>query len=411
MKNTLHKEQTHSFSERHIKFILMTILGLYPLVGMGIDLIAPSLPAISLDLNASNTFAKNLITFYMLGYMFGNFFIGFISDAIGRRKPMLLGYLVFTIVSVLPALFNKPYLLLIARFFQGFTLAAFAVSSRAVFSDILPKEKLISTATLIATMWGIGPIIGPMIGGYLQYYFNWQMCFYFFALMGFIGLLSIFFIIPETHFSRQALQYKQLKRNFITILTHRTFLGIVILMGIAYSLLIVFNTLGPFLIQTHLGYTAVYFGQVALFMGITFLAATFLCRRLLKQLYPEEILFYTIFIFTCVATISVFLALVFGNNVWIIIVPSLFMFFACGLIYPTAMGKGLSLFRHLAGSGSAVMNLISISITSLTAFIMSFIHAEKVIVIIIIYLCLMLLASLIYYLLVRPKKERLLPHD
>lgn len=406
MKNNIHTQNgyaTQPFSESYIKLILIAILGLYPLVGMGIDLIAPSLPAISHDLNVSYNFSKNLITFYLFGYMLGNFLIGFLSDAIGRRKPMLLGFIIFIIASVLPAIFNKPLLLLIARFFQGFTIAAFAVSSRAVLSDILPEDKLIRTATLIATMWGIGPIIGPMIGGYLQFYFNWQMCFYFFAFMGFMGLLAMIFIIPETHFHRQPLQYKQLKNNFVTILSHRTFLGIVMLMGITYSLLIVFNTLGPFLIQTSLGYSSVYFGQVALFMGITFLIGTFLCRRLLKQLYPEDIFFYAILIFTSIAAIGVLLALVYGNKIWVIVIPSLCMFLGCGVMYPTAMGKGLSLFRHLAGSASATMNLISISITSLTAFVMSFIHADNILIIAYIYLGLMLLASIIYFLLVRSK--------
>ena len=46
------------FSESRIKFILIAILGLYPLVGMGIDLITPSLPAISHDLHTSNNFSK-----------------------------------------------------------------------------------------------------------------------------------------------------------------------------------------------------------------------------------------------------------------------------------------------------------------------------------------------------------------
>jgi MFS transporter, DHA1 family, multidrug resistance protein len=373
------------------------------LVGMGIDLIAPSLPAISHELQASDNFSKNLITLYLLGYMFGNFIIGFLSDALGRRKMMLLGFLIFIAASITCALYGKPLILLSARFIQGFTIAAFAVSSRAVLSDILPKERLIRTATLIATMWGIGPIIGPILGGYLQFYFNWQMCFYFFAFMGLLGLLAMIFIIPETHFHRQPLKFQLLKNNFITIITHRNFLGIVTLMGIAYSLLIVFNTLGPFLIQNSLGYSPVFFGQLALLMGLAFLSGTFLCRRLLQQLYPKDILFYSISFFTLVAAISVIAAFIYANNIWAIILPSLLMFLGCGIIYPAAMGKGLSLFRHLAGSGSAVMNLISISITSFTAFIMSFILADNALTIAYIYFGLMVLGGMIYYFLIRPE--------
>lgn len=393
-------------SDKRANLILITILGLYPLVGMGIDLITPSLPAISHDLHTANSFSKNLITFYLFGYMLGNFLVGFLSDAIGRRNPMLYGFLIFITVSLLPAIFNIPFLLLISRFLQGLTIAAFAVGSRAVLADIIPKDRLIRSVAMIATMWGIGPIIGPVIGGYIQYYFNWQMCFYFYAFMGFIALLMMIFIIPETHFNRQPLQLKQLKNNFITIISHKTFLGIVILMGIAYSLLIVFNTLGPFLIQTSLGYSSVYFGHVALFMGLCFLAGTFLCRRLLKDFYPENIFFYSILFFSLVAAISVLAALVFGDNIWVIIIPSLFMFLGCGLIYPAAMGRGVSLFQHLAGSGSAVMNLVSISISSFTSLVMSFIHANNAMTITYIYLALMLLAITIYFLLIRSNKSQ-----
>lgn len=403
MKNDakISQEQISHFSESKIKWILFAILSLFPLVGMGVDLIAPSLPAISQDLNASHNFSKNLITLYLLGYLLGSIIIGFLSDALGRRILMLLGFLVFTAASLLPALLSLPSMLLLSRFLQGVTIAAFAVSSRAVLSDILPKERLVHTATLFATMFGIGPIIGPVIGGYLQFYFNWQMCFYFFAFMGFLGVLAMIFIIPETHFHRQPLQFKQLKNNFVTIITHRVFLGIVMLMGVAYSILIVFNTLGPFLIQTSLGYSSVFYGQVALFMGLTFLSGTFLCRRLLLQLYPKDIFFYAISFFSAVAAISVIVAFIYTHNILTIILPSLFMFLGCGIIYPTAMGKGLSLFRHLAGSGSAIMNLISISITSFTSFIMSFIHADNAITIACIYLVLMVLAGLIYYFLIR----------
>lgn len=399
--NTLNNPLPPTYSERRLHLILIVILGLYPLVGMGIDLIAPSLPAISRDLNTSTTFSKNLITFFLLGFMCGNFMIGTLSDVVGRRKPMLFAFLVFILASILPAIFNEPYILLASRFFQGVSIAGYSVNGRAVLADVLPREKLLHFATLIATMWGIGPIIGPVIGGYLQFYFNWQMCFYFFAFMGLLGFLALFFIVPETHFRRQPLQYQQLKNNFIMIVSHKIFLGLVIIMGITYSGLIVFNTLGPFLIQDTLGYSPVYFGHIALLMGCVFLVGTMLCRRLLKEFDSEDIFFFSVVFFTIVSALSVLVALIVGNDVWVIIIPSIFMFLGCGIIYPTSMGKCLSLFTNLAGSVSAVMNLISMIITSLIAFIMSWIHADKALIIIAIYLGLMLTSCMFYYFLIR----------
>lgn len=161
---------------------------------------------------------------------------------------------------------------------------------RAIFSDVLDTKQIMRAAAMMATMWGIGPVIGPVIGGYLQFYFNWQACFYFFAAFGLIAFITVLFVIPETHFDRHPLNFTLIKNNFKTIVTHRTFMGLVTLMGLFYSLLIVFNTLGPFLIQTELGHTSIYFGRAALLMGVCFLIGTTTCRRLVKTFLPENIL-------------------------------------------------------------------------------------------------------------------------
>jgi Bcr/CflA subfamily drug resistance transporter len=388
-------------SSRRVNFILFALLSLYPLVGMGVDLIAPSLPAISQNLSISTTFSKNLIAIYLFGYACGNFIIGFLSDALGRRKLIVLGLFIFVIVSLLPTFFINATVLLLARFLQGFAIAAFAVVARAIFSDILPPERLIRMAILISTTWGIGPIIGPVIGGYLQFYFNWQACFYFFAAFGALGFIVIFLVLPETHFHRQPLNIKQLGNNFATIVSHRLFMGMVILMGITYSLLIVFNTLGPFLIQSQLGRTPIYFGHVALFLGLTFLIGTIVCRRLTKYHKPEKILQVAVLFFLIIATLGLLLAFIANKNMTLIVILSLFMFLGCGIIYPAGMSKGISLFRHLAGSGSAIMNLINVLITSITAFLMGFVTANNAIPMAVFYLVLMLLCGIIWWLLIR----------
>lgn len=393
----MYQENKLNLSPNREKLILIIVMCIFPLVGMAVDLVAPSLPAISHSLHISNTVSKNLIAIYLLGYALGNFFVGFLADALGRRKLGIIGFLLFTIASLLPAFIPNITVLLSARLLQGLALGGVTVVGRTILSDILPPEKLIRIATLIATMWGIGPIIGPVIGGYLQYYINWQAGFYFFALYGFMGLWGMIMIIPETHFNRQALNFKQIKSNLTTIVTHKLFMGIVILMGIAYSSIIVFNTLGPFLIQTQLGHTPVYFGHVALYMGLVFLLGTITCRYLVKQYQPEQIIFITISVFLLISIIWTILAYIAGKNMSVVIIPSLFMFFGAGIIYPAGMGRGLTLFRHLAGSGSAVMNLINVLTTSLTALVMSFITASSVLPMACIYFGLMILSSLIYW--------------
>lgn len=404
MLNNSCKEYTVTpYSAKQINIIVWIILSLFPLLGMGVDLISPSLPAISHHLNTSADFAKNLISLYLLGYACGTLISGFLSDAIGRRKLMLCGLGFFVIASIFPAIVNRAWALLLARFIQGFSMSGAVVVARASLSDVLPPEKFVRLAITTAILWGIGPIIGPFIGGYLQYYFDWEACFYFFAIYSFILFLSAFFFIPETHFNRQPLRINQMKNNFILIIKNKMFVGLVFIMGMTYSLLIAFNTLGPFLIQNALGYSPIYFGHVALCMGLIFLIGTFICRRLMQMWNPEKILFFMLPLFLLISIIGLLLSFFDAKNIEIIIIPSLFMFLGCGILYPTCTGKTLSLFQQLAGSGAAVMTFINLSITALVAFITSLIHSNTAIPMMGIYFGLMVLSACSYYCLVSRK--------
>lgn len=81
-------------SQKRANFLVWTILILYPMVGMGIDLIAPALPDISRSLHISSMLTKNLISMYLFGYAVGNLLIGFLSDAWGRRRNSLIYFFI-----------------------------------------------------------------------------------------------------------------------------------------------------------------------------------------------------------------------------------------------------------------------------------------------------------------------------
>ncbi len=163
-----------ALSERRTSIIVWTLLGLMPIVGMCVDLIAPSLPSMAQSLNISTGIAKDIISIYLIGYGLGNFFTGLLTDSLGRKTLLRLSLLGFFISSLLPVLYPKIEAVLLARFLQGFTIGSVAVVARAILSDILPAEKLVRLGTILGAMWGLGPIIGPAIGGYLQFYFGWK---------------------------------------------------------------------------------------------------------------------------------------------------------------------------------------------------------------------------------------------
>ena len=65
------------FPEKRTQIIVWNLLCLMPMIGMVVDLVAPSLPAIAKTLQVSNSLSKNIISTYLLGYAIGSFFWGF----------------------------------------------------------------------------------------------------------------------------------------------------------------------------------------------------------------------------------------------------------------------------------------------------------------------------------------------
>lgn len=389
-------EDIKDLSENRIKLITWTLLCIMPIMGMVVDLVAPSLPAIANSLKVSNGIAKDVITMYLIGYAIGNFVTGFLTDAWGRKYLLRVFLLGFVVSSLLPTIFPRIEVLLVARFLQGFTIGAASILARAVFSDILPGDKKVHLGALIGTMWGLGPVFGPVIGGYLQFYFGWKSCFYFLAAITAICFVATYFIVPETSTKRHPLEVGVIARNISEVISHKSFMALPILMGVSYALIIVFHTSGPFLVQNILGHSSVFFGHLALSMGVSFLLATFLCRYLLT-IYPVDriylIVITTAFIVTAVGVGIAYFA---NKSIIIMVIVSGLMFVTSGILYPMSMGKGLSYFGHIAGTASAIMYLINGCIISLVSFMMSFIEIDSVIPIMWVFFVLILICCVVY---------------
>lgn len=368
---------------------------------MAVDLIAPSLPAISHHLQAPAASIKLVITLYLIGYALGNFFTGFLADAWGRQKLLRITLLGFVLSSALPIIFPTLTVLLISRTLQGLLLGSVAVSSRAIFSDILPPEKLTHMGTLIGTMFGLGPVLGPVIGGYLQFYFDWQSCFIFFTAISFLGLIAVFFIVPETHLNRDPLNLNTIKKNMLDVLKHKVFMGLVLIMGCVYSLLISFHTLAPFLIEIDLHHSSAFFGRLAFYLGLVFLASTFISRRLLKTNPAEKLIFIGLHLFFVIAVIGLIVSYFKPNSLCLIAIISGLMFYCTGSTFPMSMGKGMSFFRHIAGTATATMYLINILITSLASFLIGFINVHSALPIMWVDVSLLLICLGVYWSLMR----------
>ena len=82
------------------------------------------------------------------------------------------------------------------------------------------------------------------------------------------------------------------------------------------------------------------------------------------------------------------------------------MFFGAGFIFPVSMGKGIALFRHIAGTASAVMYFVNVLLTSLSSFLISFVNMQSAIPLMWIYFILTLICTVVYWRLIHQPVSR-----
>ena len=186
------KKKDHS-----LLFIFITIF--IDITGLGI--IIPVIPALITELiNGSISEAAKYSGWLMFSYASLQFlfapFLGGLSDQYGRRPVILLSLFGFGINYLVLALAPNIIWLFLGRIFQGIMGASLTTAS-AYIADISTPEKKAQNFGLIGAAFGLGFILGPVIGGYLGQ-FGSRVPFIAAAAFTLINLIYGYFILPES---------------------------------------------------------------------------------------------------------------------------------------------------------------------------------------------------------------------
>lgn len=177
--------------------VLMTVV----IDAMGIGLIMPVMPALMQELGA-NDLGRAAIwgtalsaLFALMQFTFGPM-IGNLSDHFGRRPVLLVSLLVAAIDYILHALAGSLFVLTIARIIAGIA-AATQSTANAFMADVSKPEEKAQNFGLIGAAFGIGFILGPLIGGLLGAY-GPRAPFIAAAILAALNFTVGYFVLPET---------------------------------------------------------------------------------------------------------------------------------------------------------------------------------------------------------------------
>lgn len=333
------------------------VLGLLAALGpLCTDLYLPALPALSNELSTSASTAQLSLTAGLLGLGAGQLLFGPLSDARGRRGPLLISLAIFLLTSVWCALAPDIHQLIIARFLQGASGAGGAVLSRAIARDLYSGYELTRFFALLMLINGLAPILAPVMGGVLLRVMDWR------GIFVALSVIAILLVVISAWRLRETLPPERritggvgkLLRSIATLLTQREFMGLCLTQGLVGAGMFAYIGASPFVLQEVYQLSPQAFSLCFAINGVGMVLsaqiATALCRKKGELAVLKMAL--------CIAVLAALALLVAGfvqAPLPVIMVPLFITVSMIGLIGPCASTLAMQGQGNLAGSASALI--------------------------------------------------------
>jgi DHA2 family multidrug resistance protein len=161
-----------------------------------------ALPYMQGGLSATQDQIAWVLTSYIVATAVATPLTGWVSARVGRKRVFMWSVAVFTVTSLLCGIAQSLTEMVLFRVLQGMAGAALVPLSQAILLDAYPREKHGSAMA----MWGVGimvgPILGPTLGGYLTEYADWRWVFLINLPVGLLAWMMIGAFVPETERKR-----------------------------------------------------------------------------------------------------------------------------------------------------------------------------------------------------------------
>ena len=245
-------ENPHSVPPRRIALLLA---GLSMFGPFAIDAVFPAFPQIGSQFAADKLGMQQVISAYLLAYAFMSLVHGALSDALGRKRVIVVGLVVFTLASVGCALSRDMPTLLLFRALQGLSAGVGYIIGRAVIRDLYDGHDAQRLMSQVSMIFSIAPAIAPVIGGLLLGWGNWQAIFWFLVVFSALLLAVTARWLPETHplERRTPLRAASLARDYWHIASNRRFLRLAGAGSFAFGGLFLYIASAPAFVMDLLG--------------------------------------------------------------------------------------------------------------------------------------------------------------
>ena len=324
---------------------LALTLGAFVALGpLTIDMYLPALPTIREELATSSATVQLTLTGTLIGLALGQLVIGPLSDALGRRRPLLAGTALHVLASLLVLVAPTVEVLGALRVLQGIGTAAASVVALAIVRDLYEGRAAATMLSRLFLVMGVAPVLAPTIGGELLRFTSWRGVFVVLAVYG-VAVLAL-----GTFGLRETLPPERRRRGGVTgtlrtyggLFRDRTYVGLIVVAGLTMAALFTYVSGSSFVYQRQFGLDEQQFGMLFGAGAVWLIAATQLNPVLLRRWSPAQILVAGTVGGAVAGGVLAVLAAADIGGLFGVVVPLWAVLFAAGLALPNAPALALS---------------------------------------------------------------------
>ncbi|AXB44364.1 multidrug effflux MFS transporter [Amycolatopsis albispora] len=345
--------------QRGLARYVLILGGLSAFGPLSIDMYLPALPVMTSELGTSDATLQLTLSAFIVGLAIGQIVIGPLSDAIGRRKPLIAGLAIYVVASVLCALSPTAELLIASRALQAVGAAAGIVIARATVRDLFSGIAMTRFFSMLMLVNGLAPILAPIVGGQVLNFTSWRGVFVVLTVFGALLMTVAALFLPEPlpmeH--RRPARFGPIMRTYGGLLRDRNFVGYALASGLLFGAVFAYIAGSSFALQDVYQLSPQQYSLVFGLNGIGIVALGQVNGRIVGRFSERALLRFGLGL-ASVGALGILLATSLHLSLAVVLPPLFLLVSSIGLIMPNATSLAMAEHPRTAGSASALLGVL-----------------------------------------------------
>jgi len=347
--------------QSQLEFVAL-MAALMSIAALALDALLPALDIIGNAVGVTNP-AHNqlLITLFFLGLGTGPLLFGPISDSIGRKPVVYMGFGLFIFASLLCVYSQSLELMITGRILQGVSLSAPRTISIAMIRDKYSGDYMARVMSFVTVVFILVPIIAPAMGKWILDFYGWEAIFHVQVLFGILVSVWFWRRQPETLIPRNRTSFRGsvFVSGYKELLNYRQTMLFTLIWGFITGSFLVYLSTAQQIFQEQYALKES-FPYIFAALAITIGTATLLNGTLVLRYGMLRLVTVSMSAYVLISLLYIALFASSGNpSFGILLIFFALQFFAVGFLFGNLRALAMEPVGHIAGIGAAITGFIA----------------------------------------------------